>query len=100
MKKLTKIVLIVGALIVAFIIGLNGYIYLNKKAEVSSFKNYYSELAKQCEKKTSFSCCIASVRAMKNGNYKLSENNNCGEGYRPMGLECIDSFTWCEYIKK
>ncbi|TSC95541.1 MAG: hypothetical protein Athens101410_495 [Parcubacteria group bacterium Athens1014_10] len=100
MKKITKYVLIVAALIVALIIGLYLYSFFSKKVEVSNFKGYYGELAKQCEQKSSYNCCIASVRAMTNGNYKLSENNTCENGFKPNMLMCIDSFKWCEPITK
>lgn len=100
MNKVTKYILIVAALIATLIVGLNVYPYFNQKIEVSGFKGYYHELAQQCEQKGSFGCCIASVRAMESGNYKLSENNICAEGFAPNMLRCIDTFKWCEPIKK
>lgn len=48
MKKFLKIVLIIGALIVALILGLNFYQYISKKVEVSKFSGVYRELAQQC----------------------------------------------------
>ena len=100
MKKLIKIVLIIVALIVALIVGINLYSYLSKRVEVKKFPDYYQSLAEQCLQKSSYECCIASVRAMENGNYKLSENNKCEDGFTPNLMECIDSFKWCEPIKK
>jgi len=100
MNKVIKYILIVVAIIATLIIGLNLYLYSNQKIEVSSFKGYYHELAKQCEQKSSFGCCIASVRAMENGNYRLSENNICDDSFTPNVMRCIDSFKWCEPVKK
>lgn len=101
MKKLIKVVLIAVALVVVCILSLNAYVYLGKKAEVSSFKDsYYGVLARQCENKASFNCCMASVRAMKNGNYKLSDNNTCSDGFTQNMMKCISTFKWCEPINK
>ncbi|MEI8360843.1 MAG: hypothetical protein WCG01_01835 [bacterium] len=101
MKKLTKIVLLVGAIIVASAVGLYVVTHLNKKVEVTSVGDYYDELAKKCESKNKYDdCCISSVGAMKAGNYKLSENNICGDGYVRNEMKCLDSYQWCEPIKK
>ena len=87
-------------IIVALIIGLNLYGYLSKRAEIKKFPDYYQSLAEQCLQKTSYGCCIASIRAMENGSYKLIPKTGCQEGFRGNGLECIDSFGWCEPITK
>jgi len=100
MRKTIKVILIVVALIVAFIIGINLYSYGKKRVEVKSMPDYYQTLAEQCLQKSSYGCCMASVRAMKNGNYKLSENNTCGDGFAPNMMRCIDSFKWCEPVKR
>lgn len=100
MKKSIKVILIVMALIVAFIIGSSIYGYLSKRFEINRLPVYYRELAEECLQKSSYGCCMASVRAMYNGNYKLSENNTCEDGFTPNMMKCIDSFKWCEPIKR
>jgi hypothetical protein len=61
----------------------------------------YKALAKACNKS---SCCLASVRAMEEGNYLLDEGKTfkettCPGGYKPSMMKCIDSYRWCEPIK-
>lgn len=74
--------------------------YFNRKIEISNFRDFYKELAKQCEHQTSFSCCISSVHAMEDGNYMLSKNNVCPTGFTLNMIRCADSFKWCEPIKR
>ena len=98
MKKLIIIVLITTTLIIALLI--SGYLLFGNKSEVSKFSGQYRKLAQQCLQKESFGCCIASVHAMANGNYKLMQDNKCEDGFTPDMLLCIDSFKWCVPIKK
>lgn len=58
------------------------------------------ELAKDCEKKLSRNCCLASVKRIKEGSYLLSKaqtlrDAKCPEGYFADTLRCKDSFIWC-----
>ena len=98
MNKSIKVILIIMAFIVAIIIGLYLYNYFSKRAEVGRFSGYYENLAKQCLQKSSYECCISSVKNMEQGNYKLKPETGCPEGYNKNGLKCIDAFTWCEPI--
>ena len=100
MRKTIKFILIVVALIVAFIIGVNLYGYAKKRVEIQSMPDYYQALAEKCLHKSSYGCCMSSVRAMKNGNYTLSENDTCGDGFRSNVMKCMDSFQWCEPVKR
>lgn len=60
---------------------------------------YYQELASRCRESASANCCIASVEAMKAGNYTLAPETGCPEGFQGNMLRCIDSLKWCEPIK-
>lgn len=100
MKKFIKIILIVAAIITASIIGLNFYRYQKKLAEIKNLPDYYQELAEQCLQKSSYGCCISSVRAMKDGDYRLNENNTCKDGFTLNMMKCVDSFKWCEPIRQ
>ncbi len=62
----------------------------------SSLESYYQDLAEKCKEKDSPNCCLSSVRKMASGGYKLAENGTCPAGYKMNGLECIDTYTWCE----
>lgn len=107
-KKGDAVVIAIIIVIVAITAGVIGWMFAKKsqtpprqeKVEISSFEDYYGDLAKQCEQEASFGCCIESVRAMKDGNYKLIKNDTCGDGFMPSMLKCIGSFKWCEPIKK
>ena len=97
-----KKIFIVSAMIIlilAIIIGVV-YFYMNQKPDISGLPDYYKNLAKECESKQSYSCCIASVNSMAARNYQLTPETGCPEGYQPNGLECIDSFSWCQPIQK
>ncbi len=63
--------------------------------------DYYDQLKKQCQSKSSVRCCLASVDAMEKSGYKLVamdriENHGCPLGYIVTGLRCVDSFGWCQ----
>lgn len=100
MKKSTKVVLIVATLIVALTIGPYLLMFAYKKITVFTFDKDYRDLARQCEQRNGFGCCISSVSAMEKGNYKLSDNGKCGDGFSPNAMLCFDSFGWCEPIRK
>ena len=57
---------------------------------------YYQKLSEECTTKTSYSCCIASVNAMKSVNFILMPEQGCPEGYIKNMMKCIDSLEWCE----
>ncbi len=61
--------------------------------------DYYKNLTKECELKGSYNCCMTSVKIMEGGGYKLMPETGCPKGYQGNGLECIDSYGWCEPIK-
>lgn len=63
---------------------------------ISKLPDYYKNLAKECESKQDYSCCMSSVNRMANGNYQLAPETACPEGYQSNMLKCIDSFKWCE----
>lgn len=73
---------------------------LQKKNGISKLPDYYKNLAKECESKGAYDCCMASVNNMAEGGYKLAENNACPEGYRINGLYCISAYSWCEPVKE
>ena len=88
------------ALIAAFIVSLNLYNYLSKRVEVCRFPDYYQKLASQCLQKGSYSCCISSVKNMRQGNYRIEPESGCPEGFNRNMLKCIDTFIWCEPTKQ
>ena len=94
MKKIVITSAII-ALILVILIWV-GYLNINQKPDNSKLYDYYQTLAKECESKQSYGCCISSVNNMADGNYKLMPDNGCLEGYKPSMLKCIDSFKWCE----
>ncbi len=83
-----------------FLVVFSGYIFLSQdpKANLQEFSEYYRPLAKECESKDSYSCCIASVKNMESGNYSLVQESGCPEGYTQEMLKCIDSYKWCTKI--
>lgn len=71
----------------------------NQNTETADAQNYYNRLTKECKNKGSENCCLASVKAMKAGNYTLVPEQGCPAGYQPNMMKCIDSYTWCEPIE-
>jgi len=60
----------------------------------------YKALARECQKKQSVGCCMASVRAMEKGQFMLDTGKTfaettCPKGYAPNMMKCIDSYRWC-----
>jgi len=96
-KKIFKIILIVVIVIIILIAGLLSYIFFKREYEISKLPDYYKELAKKCKEKGD-GCCLASVEIMAKGSYKLKTENECSVGFKANGLECINSYTWCEPI--
>jgi len=94
MKKIF-IVSTMIVLILAIIIGI-AFFYMSQKSDISRLPDYYKNLAKECESKQNYNCCMVSVNQMANGNYQLAPETGCPEGYQPNMFECIDSFKWCE----
>ena len=61
---------------------------VNQKTE-----NYYDLLEKKC---AGDSCCLASLKVMRSGNYKgADENGNCSDGFNRNMMKCITSYQWC-----
>lgn len=58
-------------------------------------ENYYNLLEKKC---ASDSCCLSSLKAMKENNYK--EADECLKGYQMNGLRCVTSYQWCEPMEE
>jgi hypothetical protein len=94
MKKVLKIILIVIVLLIILIAGLIGYFFLRREYEISKLPDYYQDLAKNCKT----SCCMISVDVMAGNNYKLMPEGGCPEGFQGNGLECIDSYSWCQPV--
>ncbi len=57
---------------------------------------YFQELARECQKRQSPNCCMASLGAMVKGNYRLAPSSGCPAGYVGNMAKCIDSYRWCE----
>jgi hypothetical protein len=54
-----------------------------------------TNLDKLCEHVGNSSCCMASLRIIKQGNFQLAENNRCPKGYKVEMQRCIDTLKWC-----
>ncbi len=75
--------------------GAGYFIYQNTKA--SAQNGYYEKLAQECQQKSSPSCCLASLEAMKKDNaHKISDGDMCNYGYKKEGMLCADTFIWCK----
>jgi hypothetical protein len=96
MKRVAIIIAIIVSILILIFIGSHFYSTYKHNKEISDLPDYYYQLALECETKGSYSCCMASVNNMVNGNYKLSPDNGCPEGFQGNMLKCIDSFKWCE----
>lgn len=99
MKKIVKIVLIVIILIIILAAGFVGYLFLKRESDISKLPDYYQNLAKECESKDGYACCMVSVRMMAGGNHKLEPETGCQTGYQLNMLKCIGTFRWCEPIE-
>ncbi len=97
-KNMKKIILGILVLIIAG----GGYVAYqlqkddNQFAQGKSSAEYYQNLRKECEQKTSKSCCLASVEAMKKDNAHKINGDVCSYGYKKESMLCVDSFTWCK----
>ncbi len=94
MTKTLKIILIIIIVLVLLIVLIRGYFYLKQKYKISRLPDYYQDLAKQCKGKKD--CCMKSLEIMAENDYKLIPEGGCPEGFQGNGLECIDSYGWCE----
>ncbi len=61
---------------------------------------YYDQLMIRCVQLKDRSCCWASVRAMREGSFKLVKPENdwrkqCPKGESPHTLRCDSSYQWC-----
>ena len=61
---------------------------INQKTE-----NYYNLLESKC---AGNSCCVSSLKAMRENNYKeADENGKCPKGFYMDMMKCITSYQWC-----
>ena len=61
-------------------------------------ENYYNLLEKKC---AGDSCCLSSLKFMKENNYKeADENYKCPNGFKASGLKCESSLGWCDPIEE
>ena len=102
-----KIIFILLGAVIILVLGYSflwmksGFIdYRPQTNEVGSSQNYYDNLANECKSKQSESCCLASVGAMKQGNYTIEPQGGCPVGYQPNMMRCIDSYRWCQPVEK
>jgi len=62
----------------------------------SSAETNYTALQNKCQGSTSSGCCIASVRAMRDGNFQQAVGGKCPEGFKSTMFRCPGSLSWCE----
>ncbi len=56
-------------------------------------ENHYNVLEKKC---AGNSCCVSSLKTMKENNYKeADESGECPEGFYMDMMKCITSYQWC-----
>jgi len=61
-------------------------------------ENYYDVLEKKCNND---GCCLASLKAMRENNYKeADENGKCPDNFNGSMMRCTTSLKWCEPIKE
>lgn len=71
---------------------------IDKKEKVIEKEDYYDVLEKRCD---GDGCCLASLKAMKDNNYKEADKNGkCPEGFNGNMMKCITSYQWCESMEK
>ena len=69
-------------------------------------ETYYQILIKDCEKfkksklVTDYDCCLQSVEIMKKGNFKLTSENICPDGFQINSFWCVGAHSWCEPIEE
>ena len=103
--------LIVGVILfLIIIIGLvvAGYFYLSKISEKNNYqtvqeskdqveKDYYDLLEEKCAGQ---SCCLSSLKLMKENSYKECINGKCQLDFKCNGMGCESSLSWCEPKKE
>lgn len=97
-----KILIWCGLVVILIIVAGLGIGYYVKEPEqvINGDSQYYIHLSRECRKKQSASCCMASVKAMMRNKYKLAPEEGCAFGFAPNMMRCIDSYNWCEPIGK
>ena len=61
-------------------------------------ENYYNVLEEKC---AGDSCCLASLKVMRENNYKeAEENGKCPDDFNGNKMKCITGLKWCEPIEK
>lgn len=97
MKKTKIILTTIGAvLLLGFLIIIYGNFInpsIKRKMEISILPDYYKELAQKCGEG---GCCLASVKRMSAGNFKLMPKDGCPDVFKPNMLKCVDTLKWCE----
>jgi len=62
-------------------------------------EDYYKPIEDACRAQSDPSCCLVSVKALRNGGYRLADEkapkSPCPEGSSVGTLNCIDSYRWC-----
>jgi hypothetical protein len=108
----TKKILFISTIVLGLIV-IGAYAFVMQKGDsdlgdnqniqntiTDNTQNYYDNLASECKSKQSESCCLASVEAMKAGNYTPAAQEGCPDGYQSNMMRCIDSFRWCQPVEK
>lgn len=105
----TKKILIITTVILGLIVMIGAYVFVMKKGDsglgnnqniqntiTDDTRSYYDNLTGECKSRQGESCCLASVEAMKGGNYTLAPQEGCPAGYQSNMMLCVDSFRWCQ----
>jgi len=96
MNRNLVIILSVAALMIILTAGTKIYFSLKEKAEINKLPDYYQRLAKECNAKSSYNCCVSSVNEMSKKRYNLEPKEGCPKGFQRNMLKCEDTFIWCE----
>lgn len=71
--------------------------YTPKERIKETIGGYYQSLTKECGFD---SCCIQSVKIMKENRYEMVTESGCSEGFQKNRLRCLNSYNWCEPKKE
>ena len=95
---------IVAILIIIAAIAYGSYIFIQNQSGVISqaeLENLrgdpdYYKLVTKCEADPETkTCCLKSLKAIKDGGYAILKDQSCGEGEKIDSLKCSGSYKWC-----
>lgn len=95
---------IVAILIIIAAIAFGSYIFMQNQsgvisqAELESLRgdsDYYKYVTKCETNPDTRTCCLKSLKAIKEGGYAILKDASCSEGEKIDTLKCAGSYKWC-----